>query len=72
MVQMGSSNGTHLFCPEENIKTFEDNYLIESLPRYIIIDENGRLFDFNARLPSDKELEVELIEILKSTYGNNV
>ena len=65
-------NGVHLFCPEAKINTFKEDYLIESLPRYIILDEKGRIFDLNAKKPSNKELELELIEISKGTYANNV
>jgi len=57
-------NGINLFCPKEKEEEFKRNYLIESLPRYIIVDKNGIIYDFNAKEPSAKESEYELIKLL--------
>jgi thiol-disulfide isomerase/thioredoxin len=57
-------SGIQLFCPKTKEDIFKENYLVESLPRYLIIDKNGKIHDFNARKPSDNELEQELLKLL--------
>jgi thiol-disulfide isomerase/thioredoxin len=40
-------------------KLFQD-YNVNSIPRYMLFDKNGRLIDDNARRPSDKDLETTI------------
>jgi len=56
--------GIQLYCTKEGEDKFKENYVVESLPRYIIIDKEGKIYDINAKRPSDIELEKELLKIL--------
>lgn len=63
---------------EEDLSTIETNYLILNpknskileninlrlIPRYIIIDKNGKLVEMNAPRPSDKQIKVTLNKYL--------
>ena len=63
---------------EENLSTIETNYLILNsknskileninlrlIPRYIIIDKNGKLVEMNAPRPSDKQIKATLNKYL--------
>lgn len=53
-------NGIQLLVNKENDE-FILGYAVNSIPRYIIIDPNGNIVDYNAPRPSEKE---ELWEIL--------
>lgn len=56
--------GIQLFSTKENEEIFKESYLVEWLPRYVIINKNGKIYDFQAKKPSDIELEKELLELL--------
>jgi thiol-disulfide isomerase/thioredoxin len=61
IIKKNEFKGVHLFCPDEQISEFEKKYLIGSLPRYVIIDKYGEIVDFNAKKPSNIELEKKLL-----------
>jgi len=61
IIKEKSFDGIQLFCQSEELADFKKNYLIESLPRYIILDKTGRIIDFNAKKPSDISLEEDLL-----------
>jgi len=63
--------GINLFADKEKEKKLKNDYFIQGLPRYVILDKDGKVFDLNAKKPSNPKLELELREMLQSTYGNN-
>lgn len=53
-------SGIQLFANESNTKLLKDNYSINGLPRFILLDEKGRILNNNAKSPSNPNLEFEL------------
>lgn len=64
LIKKKEFTGVQLYCTKEDEEKFKENYVVESLPRYIIIDKDGKIYDINAKRPSDIELEKELLKIL--------
>ena len=60
MVKEKKMGGIQLFAPDDTISFFED-YFVKGIPRFILIDEEGKIIDANAYRPSDPKLK-ELIE----------
>ncbi len=60
MVKDKELGGIQLFAPNENISFFKD-YSVQGIPRFILIDKDGKIIDGNAKRPSDKRL-IEDIE----------
>lgn len=56
--------GINLFADKEIENKLKEDYMIKGLPRYVIIDKKGKIYDFSAKRPSDSELEAELMKIL--------
>ena len=63
LIKKKEFTGIQLYCTKEDEETFKKNYVVETLPRYIIIDKDGKIYDINAKRPSDIELEKELLKI---------
>lgn len=51
--------GFQLFAPDENIPFFKD-YNVQGIPRFILIDKDGKIIDSNAKRPSNPKLREEL------------
>lgn len=64
LIEKREFTGIQLYSTKEDEEKFKENYVVESLPRYIIIDKKGKIYDINAKRPSDFELEKELLKIL--------
>ena len=56
-------SGIHLFAPDNNIDFFKD-YLVDGVPRYILIDKDCKIIDPNAIRPSDVKIENTLNNLL--------
>ena len=69
IIRENSFNGIQLFCQSTEYTDFKKQYLIEGLPRYVILDRAGKIIDFNAKKPSDSTLEEDLINL--STTNNS-
>ncbi len=63
MVKEKEMSGIQLFAPDDSISFFED-YFIKGIPRFILIDEVGKIIDANAYRPSDSKLKEQLLELL--------
>jgi len=61
MVKEKEMSGIQLFAPDNSISFFED-YFVKGIPRFILIDKEGKIIDANAYRPSDSKLK-ELIEV---------
>ncbi|MDD7913793.1 TlpA family protein disulfide reductase [Polaribacter ponticola] len=55
--------GIQLFAPNENISFFKD-YQVTGIPRFILIDKNGRIIESNAKRPSNPKLKEQLQNLL--------
>lgn len=64
LIKKREFTGIQLFCTKEDEDKFKESYVVESLPRYIIIDKEGEIYDINAKKPSDIELEKKLLKLL--------
>lgn len=51
--------GIQLIAPDERISFFSD-YQVRGIPRYILIDTDGRIIDANAERPSSSKLKEQL------------
>jgi thiol-disulfide isomerase/thioredoxin len=51
--------GLQLFAPTEETSFFKD-YSVRGIPRFILIDKNGKIIDANAKRPSDPALQEEI------------
>lgn len=56
MVKDKELGGIQLFAPNEEISFFKD-YSVQGIPRFILIDKNGKIIDANAPRPSNPELK---------------
>lgn len=63
MVKEKKLGGIQLFAPNENISFFND-YSIQGIPRFILIDKDGKIIDANAKRPSNPELKEEIEKYL--------
>ncbi len=59
MINDKELKGVQLFAEEDNSSFFED-YAIQGIPWYILIDEEGKIIDSNAKRPSDPKLIEEI------------
>jgi hypothetical protein len=59
MVEDKKLGGIQLFAPNEGIPFFKD-YSVQGIPRFILIDKNGKIIDGNAKRPSNPELQKEI------------
>jgi len=55
--------GIQLFAPDTNISFFKE-YQLKTVPRFILIDEEGKIIDANAYKPSDPKLKEQILEFL--------
>jgi len=55
--------GIQLHASDERDKFFKD-YVVRGIPRYILLDENGRIIDSSAKRPSDEKLIEQLDKII--------
>tara|TARA_R110001583_G_scaffold195006_1_gene368457 strand:+ start:844 stop:2214 length:1371 start_codon:yes stop_codon:yes gene_type:complete len=55
--------GIQLFAPNMNISFFKE-YQLKTVPRFILIDKEGKILDANAYKPSDPKLKEQLLEYL--------
>ncbi|HMT28089.1 MAG TPA: TlpA disulfide reductase family protein, partial [Bacteroidia bacterium] len=62
MVKDKELKGIQLFAPRDN--DFVKKYNIQGIPRFLIIDKEGKILDSNAKRPSDPMLKGELMELL--------
>lgn len=63
MVEKKQLKGVQLFAePGEN--SFVDEYMIQGIPRFILLDKSGRIIDANAKRPSEPLLLKELTDLL--------
>ena len=53
----------HLFDPEQE-QDLKRNYSINGIPRYVLIDREGKIIDHNAKRPSNPELVSQLQKLL--------
>ena len=59
MVKEKDLKGTQLFAPRDN--DFVKKYNIQGIPRFLIIDKDGKILDPNAKRPSDPTLKNDLL-----------
>ncbi len=59
MVKHKNLGGIQLFAPNEEIEFFK-NYSVQGIPRFILIDKNGKIIDANAKRPSNPKLKKEI------------
>ena len=52
MVKGKSLKGIQLYAPPQKAQTFKDQYLISGIPRFILLDKEGKIINANAPRPS--------------------
>lgn len=55
--------GIQLFAPDENISFFKE-YFLSGIPRFILIDKEGKIIESNAFYPSNPKLKEQILEYL--------
>jgi len=63
MVNEKELGGIQLFAPDNNISFFKE-YAVKAIPRFILIDKDGKIIDVNAKRPSDPKLKEQLEKLL--------
>jgi len=63
MITERKLGGIQLFAPNENISFFKD-YQVTGIPRFILIDKDGRVIESNAKRPSNPKLKEQLQNLL--------
>jgi len=64
MIKEKDMGGIQLFAPDDTISFFED-YFVSGIPRFILIDTEGKILDANSYRPSDPKLKELLVELLR-------
>tara|TARA_B100000902_G_C27263991_1_gene892428 strand:+ start:301 stop:1701 length:1401 start_codon:yes stop_codon:yes gene_type:complete len=57
--------GYHFISPSNNNNSAGDYFAVSSIPRYIIMNQQGEIIQENAKRPSDDTLLDDLIELIK-------
>lgn len=63
-IKKSGSKSVQLFAEEGNDKFFKD-FIVNSIPRFILIDKDGKIINSNAKRPSDPALLSQLELLLK-------
>ena len=63
MIQDKNLTGIQLFALNERISFFRD-YMVHGIPRFILIDKEGKIINSSAKRPSDPKLKEELNKLL--------
>ena len=64
MVEEKELSGIQLFADKDWSSDFVEGYLIKGIPRFILIDPNGNIVNYNAPRPSEEKL-IRLFNELK-------
>jgi len=62
MIESRQIPGIHIITDS---KSFRDDYMIGGIPRYILIDQNGSVFDANAPSPSADGLKDDIVKLVE-------
>lgn len=57
--------GIQLFAGKQPVSDFIKTFEVNSIPRFILIDPNGKVVDADAKRPSDPKLQEQLESLLK-------
>jgi len=63
LVKEKELEGIQLFAPDENISFFKE-YFLRGIPRFILIDKDGKIIESNAFFPSNTMLREQILEYL--------
>jgi thiol-disulfide isomerase/thioredoxin len=63
MVKEKELGGIQLFAPDPKMSFFED-YLVDGIPYFILLDKEGRIIKANAMRPSDEKLKEQIDKLL--------
>ncbi len=66
MVKDKNMSGVQILAPNATKSEFALAYNINSIPRFILIDPQGNIVDFDAPRPSNKEAIHKLLDVVKS------
>lgn len=66
MVQDKALSGIHLYAPDAGSDQLKKDYIINGIPRFILIDQQGNIVDPNAARPSG-DIDKQIADLLKST-----
>lgn len=64
MIKKNNINGVHLISKKGEEDDILQKYNVPSIPRFVLIDKQGNIADWNARTPSDYDNIVDDIERL--------
>lgn len=66
-VKSNNIHGVHLISREGNEDQLRDRYALEYIPRFVLIDKQGNIVQFNAKYPSDPtgNTEADIKALLK-------
>jgi len=63
-IQKLEIEGEHFISPANKLDNAGTYFNVSGIPRYIIIDKNGNIIDFNAKRPSSEDIIDYLIDIV--------
>ena len=56
--------GTHIILDQKEHDTFARNYKVIGIPKYLLIDQNGKIVSADASRPSSKSTKEEIKSLL--------
>ena len=56
--------GTHIILDKREEDTFARNYKVEGIPKYLLIDQTGKIVSADASRPSSKSIKEEITSLL--------
>ncbi len=57
--------GTHIILDQREHDTFARNYKVVGIPKYLLIDQTGKIVSADASRPSSKSIKEEITSLLK-------
>jgi len=57
--------GTHIILDQKAHETFAKNYKVVSIPKYLLIDQTGKIVSADASRPSSKSIKEEITSLLR-------
>ena len=64
--------GTHIILDQREHDTFARNYKLGGIPRYLLIDQTGKIVSADASRPSSKSIKEEITSLLTSELNTLV
>ncbi len=57
--------GHHYHAPKDRVLQIKRDYMVQGIPKFVLIDQEGKLVDFNAKRPDNPQIYKEIEGLMK-------